>query len=329
MYDSLFCRDVSKAKLDALEKEARQAKDQITELSRTATDYEAMLQRKESDIARLNGELAGIRREREDAVKQCAELEGEIDTLAKELDAQREDSERDSQSRNKLQNELDELRALMRAKASEDTQRAEAEKSREQEISVLRTQVSELGAELASVRRQATEAQNKLRVDLETVHREKDNLKKSLKDLKSVSSDHQAKLSDAEAALANAEKAKRATEAELQAMRTRQIETDNELEEIRKGKEVGFLCHSRPENPHLWYRRSRNRSPPQRRSIKTSRTQFSKLSARNPPGFDRWTHFGRSSRRRRLSVQSSRNLLHLTVEKSQSSRIQLPSLNVI
>ncbi|CAE6451317.1 unnamed protein product [Rhizoctonia solani] len=230
-------RDVSKAKLEALEKEVRQAKDQIAELSRTATDYEAMLQRKENDISRLNSELTTIRREREAAVKQCAELEADIDTLAKELDAYRDDAERDSNSRKKLQNELDELRTLMRAKASEDTQRAEAEKSRAQEISVLRNQVSELSAELASVRRQATEAQNKLRVDLETAQREKENLSSTLRELKSTSSSNKTKLVDAEAALANAEKAKRAVEAELQTLRARQIETDNQLEEMTKNKD--------------------------------------------------------------------------------------------
>jgi myosin protein heavy chain len=129
----------------------------------------------------------------------------------------------------------------MRAKASEDTQRAEAEKSRAQEISVLRNQVSELSAELASVRRQATEAQNKLRVDLETAQREKENLSSTLRELKSTSSSNKTKLVDAEAALANAEKAKRAVEAELQTLRARQIETDNQLEEMTKNKDVSCV----------------------------------------------------------------------------------------
>ncbi|QRW20965.1 Myosin head (motor domain) [Rhizoctonia solani] len=217
-------RDVSKAKLEALEKEVRQAKDQITELSRTATDYEAMLQRKENDIGRLNSELTSIRRERETAMKQCAELEADIDTLAKELDAYRDDADRDSKARKKLQNELDELRTLMRAKASEDTQRAEAEKSRAQEISVL----------LFEGRQPSSE---KLRVDLENAQREKENLSTSLRELKSTSSSNKTKLVDAESALANAEKAKRAVEAELQTLRARQIETDNQLEEMTKNKD--------------------------------------------------------------------------------------------
>ncbi|QRV93317.1 Myosin head (motor domain) [Ceratobasidium sp. AG-Ba] len=231
-------RDVGKAKLDVLEKEARQAKDQITELSRTATDYENMLQRKETDIARITSELAAIRKERDAAVKQCAELEGDIDTLAKELDAQRDDAERDSQARTKLQKELDELRAVMQAKVSEDTQRAEAEKSREQELGVLRMQASELSAELASVRRQATEAQNKLRVDLEAAQRDNAAMNRTLSELKSSSSASQSKLIELEAALAAAEKAKRAVEAELQTMRARQIEGDNRLEEVTKAKEA-------------------------------------------------------------------------------------------
>ncbi|KAG8694294.1 hypothetical protein FRC08_008580, partial [Ceratobasidium sp. 394] len=231
-------RDVGKAKVDVLEKEARQAKDQIAELSRTATDYENMLQRKETDIARLTSELAGIRREREAAVKQGAELEGEIDTLAKELEAQRDDAQRDSQARSKLQKELDELRAVMQAKVSEDTQRAEAEKSREQELAVLRTQTADLSSELASVRRQATEAQNKLRVDLEAAQRENAAMSKSLAELKASSSAGQSKLAELEAALANAEKTKRGLEAELQTMRTRQIEGDNQLEEVTKAKDA-------------------------------------------------------------------------------------------
>lgn len=201
-----------------------------------------MLQRKESDVARLTSELAGIRRERENALKQCAELEGEIDTLAKELDAQRDDADRDSQARSKLQKELDELRAVMQAKVSEDTQRAEAEKSREQEIAVLRAQAADLGAELASVRRQAAEAQNKLRIDLEAAQRENATISKALKELKTTSSAHQGRLADVEQALANAEKAKRAAEAELQTMRARQIEGDNQLEEVTKAKDVSHSC---------------------------------------------------------------------------------------
>jgi myosin protein heavy chain len=237
----VYRRDVGKAKLDVLENEARQAKDQITELSRTATDYENMLQRKETDVARLTSELAGMRREREIALKQSAELEGEIDMLAKELDGQRDDAQRDTQARSKLQKELDELRAVMQAKVSEDTKRAEAEKSREQEISVLRAQAADLGSELASVRRQATEAHNKLRVDLEAAQRENATMSKSLKELKTVSSTDQGKLLDLEAALGNVEKAKRAVEAELQTMRARQIEGDNQLEEITKAKDVSIF----------------------------------------------------------------------------------------
>ncbi|KAG8752547.1 hypothetical protein FRC12_011901 [Ceratobasidium sp. 428] len=126
----------------------------------------------------------------------------------------------------------------MQAKVSEDTQRAEAEKSREQEIAVLRTQASGLSSELASVRRQATEAHNKLRVDLEAVQRENAALNKSLSEARNTSSTNQSKLAEVESALASAEKAKRAVEAELQSLRARKIEGDNQLEEVTKTKDA-------------------------------------------------------------------------------------------
>ena len=48
----------------------------------------------------------------------------------------------------------------------------------------------------------------------------------------------QAQLKKAEAALSEAEKAKRALESELQSVRSRAIDTDNQLAEMQKAKEV-------------------------------------------------------------------------------------------
>jgi myosin heavy chain 9/10/11/14 len=236
--------DVGSSKLEALEKEARQTKEQLAELARTATDYSNMLQRREADIARLSSELLTSQRERDLTKKQSAELQGQLETFAAEFDAQKEDRNRDAQSRAKLQAEIDELRALMDAKTSEDSKRAEVERSKEQELSSLRQQASTLQDQLAEARRLSLEEQSKLKVELENLQTEYKALKKDHDDLLQKGNTLEVQRKATNASLIAAEKAKRTAESELQSIRTRQIDVDGQLAEAIKAKEVRVIVMS-------------------------------------------------------------------------------------
>ncbi|KAF8514982.1 nonmuscle myosin heavy chain b [Gautieria morchelliformis] len=230
-------RDLGLSKLEGLEKEARQAKEQLAELARTATDYSNMLQKREADIARLSNELSTSHRERDLSKKQSAELQGQLETFTTELNAQRSDRDRDAQSRAKLQVEIDELRALMDAKTSEDSKRAEVERSKEQELSGLRQQASRLQEQLAEARRLSVEEQSKLKVELENLQAEHVALQRSHDDLLQKGNTLEAQHKDVSVSLIAAEKARRAAESELQSIRTRQIDVDGQLAEVVKTKE--------------------------------------------------------------------------------------------
>jgi len=224
--------------MEALEKEAHQAKKQLAELARTAIDYSNMLQKREADIAHLSSELATSHRERDLSKKQTAELQGQLETFAVELDAQKNDRNRDAQSRAKLQGEIDELRALMDAKTSEDSKRAEVERSKEQELNGLRQQSSLLQEQLAEARRLSLEEQNKLKVELENLQTEHKDLQTSHDHLKQKRNTLEVQRKEVDVSLVAAEKAKRAAESELQSIRTRHIDVDGQLAEAVKAKEA-------------------------------------------------------------------------------------------
>jgi myosin protein heavy chain len=237
----LCCSEVSKRRAEALEEEARHAKDQLAELSRTATDYSGMIQKKEAEMASLAAELTTVRRERDSSVKQAIELQGQIDTIAKELAAIEGDRERDVQARRKLQSELDELRKRMETKTSEETKRSEVERSKEQELATLRSQASKLQDQLSEDRRQRLETQNKLKVELEAVNRERSGLDVAHKALLEKEKLSSAKHQELDDSLADAVRSKRVLESELQAVRTRQVDMENQLAETIRSREVGLL----------------------------------------------------------------------------------------
>ena len=229
-----------RSKADSLEAEARQAKEQLAELTRAATDYNNIIQQKESDITRLKSELSASKHERGQLMKEAAQLQSKIENLSAELQSEQVERKRDSGERTRLQTELDELRALLEAKTNEDTRRAEADKSKEEELLSLRSQVNKLSQDLADVRKGALEAQSKLKVDLDTINREHASLQHSHKSLSDKERAAQEQLKKTENALSEAEKAKRTLDSELQHVRSRQLDLDTQLAEALKEKEV---CH--------------------------------------------------------------------------------------
>ncbi|KAK7434178.1 class II myosin [Stygiomarasmius scandens] len=230
-------RELVKARCDSLENEARQAKDQLAEMSHTANEYSALIQKKEDRIAELLNQLEELEVERDQSSKEILELQSDIDTLAGELQAEKDDHAQVNAARAELQGELDELRALLEAKSDEETRRNEAEKSKEIELANLRSQVSKLQQDLADARRSALEIQNKLKVDLDVATHELASLQKSHEALLQQQHNAQVQADESQGVIAELEKGKRAIEADLQSLRSRQMESESALAEAQKAKE--------------------------------------------------------------------------------------------
>ena len=233
-----ICRDLIKGKSDDLEHDARQAKEQLAEMARTATEYSTMIQKREEHIARLVDQLESSKGERDHSLKQIIELQSDIDTLFAELEAEKGDRAHGIAARAKLQEELDELRTLMDAKTSEETRRNEVEKSKEQELADLRGQVSKLQQDLSEARRLALEGQSKLKLELDYSVREHSSLQQSHTSLLERERIAQSQLIKVQATLSELEKAKRVIESELQSLRSRQNDSESQLADAQRVKEV-------------------------------------------------------------------------------------------
>lgn len=193
-----------------------------------------MIQRKEADATRAIADVASMRRERDAALKQVAELQAHGDTVLRSLATQKDDHERVVAARSKLQAELDELRVAMDAKSSEETKRSEVERSRELELADLRTQAARLADELSEARKSGGDAQTALR----SVQHERDELLTRRASLLKKAEEGEKKAHESDSQVANAEKARRAAESELQTLRMRQVDLDQQLAEAVKAKEV-------------------------------------------------------------------------------------------
>jgi myosin protein heavy chain len=239
-------RDLLKDKSDHLENEARQAKEQVAELGRTATEYSSMIQKKEEQISELNDQLEALKVERDSASMEIMELRADIDTLDAQLNSERQDHAADISSRDKLQEEMDELRTLLATKTTEATRRSEVEKSKEIELSDLRTQASKLHQELTELRRSALETQSNLKVELEQTIRSHTSLQHSHSSLSDRERIAQAQLTKVQAHLSELEKAKRFVDSELLSLRSRQHESQDQLAEALRAKEVWIAKFSAP-----------------------------------------------------------------------------------
>jgi len=231
-------RDLLKDKSDHLENEARQAKEQVAELGRTATEYSSMIQKKEEQISELKDQLEALKVERDSASMEIMELRADIDTLDAQLNSERQDHATDISSRDKLQEEMDELRTLLATKTTEATRRSEVEKSKEVELSDLRIQASKLHQELTELRRSALETQSNMKVELEQTIRSHTSLQHSHSSLLDRERVAQAQLTKVQAHLSELEKAKRFVDSELLSLRSRQHESQDQLAEALRAKEV-------------------------------------------------------------------------------------------
>jgi myosin protein heavy chain len=233
-----FNSDLAKDRAITLEHDVRQARTQLAELTRTASEYSDMIKRKDTDIGRLTAELETSKAERSRLSKEILEYRARIEALTAEIISQRDNEARHTTVQEKLQVELDQLRSLMEAKTSEENRRGEVEKQKDAELHDLRLQASQLQNELSDSRRTALEVQNKLKVDLEASEREHNSLLHSHRSLSDRLQANDHRLKQTEASLAEVQKTKRSQESELQELRSLRIDTDGQLAESQKAKEV-------------------------------------------------------------------------------------------
>ena len=149
---------MAREKSEQSENEARQAKAQLGELGRTATEYSTMIQKKEEQIVTLSDQLDGLKVEQMNASMEIVALRADIDILDGQLTTEKQDHAANIAVLEKLQTERDELRSLLAAKTSEATRRSEVEKSKEAELAELRSQSSKLHQELTDLRRTSAES---------------------------------------------------------------------------------------------------------------------------------------------------------------------------
>lgn len=215
-------------------------KEQLTEVTRSATDYADMISKKEEQIRVLSSDLEGFRSESTRRQQEIAELRNQKSTLEAQFKAEQQDHSQEQLLRVTLQKELDDLRYLLEAKTSEETRRNEVEKSREAELADLRNQVNDLKHELAEVRRAALESQSKLELERTNAVRDHKSLEASYNSLLKREGEATSQLTKTKAELAELEKSRRGTDFELQTLRTKQIELDTQLSDAVKNKEVGI-----------------------------------------------------------------------------------------
>src|ERR1700730_12335471 len=102
----MFFSDLAKDCAMTLEHDVRQARTQLTELARTASDYSDMIKRKEAEIARRTAELETSKTERGRLSKKILEHRGRIEALTAEVVSQRDSEARHAAVQEKLQDEL-------------------------------------------------------------------------------------------------------------------------------------------------------------------------------------------------------------------------------
>lgn len=225
-------------KLESAEQETRRLREQLAELTRTATEYSAMLQKKEEVITKLDKQIDALKSDLEGAVRKIGTLQERVDTATTELEEEQADRNREAAARVKLQKELDELRLLVEAKSTEETRMLEVEKSKEVELGTLRDQYEDLSQKLAKERHEAREAQSKLKLELEAAKRQLQALSDERTTLASSEKSMQEDVTKLQASLAEAEKSKRVVEADLNATRARQVADEERHTEVLRAKEV-------------------------------------------------------------------------------------------
>lgn len=234
-------RELLNVKVEQLERVSQQAKEQLAELTRTANDYSTMLQKKEDEVVRLASEVTALKRERTQLQRDTIEIRALTEKQKAELDAYKVDADRTFTAKARLQEELDELRALIETRTTEESRRREVEKSKDEELADLRRQVADLQSQLNAFRKTALDNESKLKLEVERVSRQHAQLEGTYASLLERERAASSQFTKAEATAVAMEKSKRTLESELQALRAKQIDSDSQLAEAVKAKEVAYL----------------------------------------------------------------------------------------
>jgi myosin protein heavy chain len=236
-----------------------------------------MVQNKEDQNSQLLSTITASADERSRLQKEIVELHATSDRQRAEIHASRTDVDRAVSAKIKLQGELDELRAIMETKTSEDARRLEVEKSKEEELTELRRQSSLLHVELSVLRENSLDKESKLVTELDEMRRQHKQLDSAHSSLLERERSSKERTSKVEAMLVDLEKAKRVLESELQALRSRQIDSDGRLAETLRAKEVigQLLAFVGLDESYIYFIRFWNdNSTLLRRNIMRSRMRF-------------------------------------------------------
>jgi myosin heavy chain 9/10/11/14 len=236
----IFSRDTAKVKCDTLERELQQAKEQLDELTRTATDYSNMIQKREAEIEEVSAHFEEIQEERNQAEKAFHEIQLQARNLEGQLEELKSERTKDLGARSKLQKELDDLRSSMAAKTSEETRRREVQRSQEKELTNLRAEVTRLKEQYDDTRMLAADAQKTLSLQLEETSRKLGSVEQSYKELQAKEQEDAELKKAREAALADAQRHVRSLESEVQGLKKKLMQVETELSETAKSKEVGL-----------------------------------------------------------------------------------------
>jgi myosin protein heavy chain len=248
--DGILHRILLWNKAEQLENEARQAKEQLSELTRTAADYSKIIEKKEGQIVALEQHLNALKVEHDHISDEIMALRADVDTLDGQLAAEREDRATDVAARDKVVAERDDLRILLATKASEETRRSEVERSKELELAELRRETAKLHQELGDLKRTALESQNKSKLELEQITRDHFSLQSSHTSLLDRERSAQSQLTKVKGQVTELERARRTLESELLSSRSRLHEHEAQLTEVSRQKEV-IYCIFLPTLPSL------------------------------------------------------------------------------
>ena len=229
-------REQEQLRLAKLEEQSRQSSQQLSELNRVSSKYEAQIREKDSEIAAAVARVSSAVAERDGLARQISEASVKVETLLGDLGAAKAAQSRSTELQAQLQKELDETRRLMEAKSSEDSKQKEVQRMKEVEVNSLRQELKSLQGELAQSKHTSLEQINLLRAEAERARKQHDDLSRGHGELQRTVDLTERRMAEVQAECNAAEKAKRAVEGELQTIRGQITSHEASLSEARKAK---------------------------------------------------------------------------------------------
>ncbi|KAJ3249933.1 hypothetical protein HDU77_007263 [Chytriomyces hyalinus] len=206
-------------------------------VSKSKTELEQTIKRKEVENASLSEKLAVEIADKEASEKQRRELQLKISALSADLDSQISEKEQHRKSKIKLESELESMTRLVEEKGSEEHKQGELRKLRETELSDLRNQLSASQNEIDLLRKTSGIAQDKLNVELDTLHGELLTMSKLKLNFEKQSEELRAEIERIEESHSRLDKLKRQLDIELSQSKSRMEELHSSLSECKTAKD--------------------------------------------------------------------------------------------